>query len=131
MKLVAACAVTEDDQVTEDKNFSEAHHYRIYEINGGTAEFDKDVPNTAAKRASHGMAPANDIMDMMRPEGVQVLVAGAYGPNLPTVQAMFAVVLVPSGDPAKALELVAEHADEVEKAWNVGAWREVIDLRNA
>jgi predicted Fe-Mo cluster-binding NifX family protein len=127
MKLRIACAVDADERLVPEMAFIEAHHYRLYDVTSDDVSYDKNMDNTVVHEAQ-GAAPIDRVIEMLRPEGVQVLAACDFGGKKEVLQSAYALVTVPPGDADEAVKRIAQHAPAVETAWNAGAWRQAVDL---
>jgi predicted Fe-Mo cluster-binding NifX family protein len=130
-ELVLAVA-TDDGENLIDRHFGDAEFYYLYRIAPEGSEFIKSIAPREIKEDESlkdgDPAKAKGVAAFLRPEGVVVTAARAYGPNIKRIKQQFVCVLV-NGNVEEAVQTVMDNFSMINDEWGKGEDRNYLTLR--
>ena len=128
-KFIVACA-TDEGQRLINRHFGDAGRYDLYELTKNSAKFIRSIENSVPEEKGHAdPEKAQNVGGLLKPEGVQVLVSGQFGPNLKRVKRKFVPVILRIFEIEEALKLLEEHFDEIATQHGRGEEKNHIVIR--
>lgn len=126
MKLKFAFAVDKEEKF-KNSHFGDADHYIIYEVRNDKMEKVAVIENknrdhdesTVEQHKGKGRA----ITQVLKKEGVNVLVSRQFGKNIAIVSQSFIPVLVSNQQPDEAFDLLNKHVEMMREELNREAER--------
>lgn len=122
MTIRLAFAVNHN-QVFEQKQFSEAQQYLVYEWTADELLFREALPNPFAQtsRNNHSEAKRKQITELLQQHEVNALVSRQFGENIRKVNAFFVPVLVETSSPAQLIPVLKKQMRWIEEEWQQNA----------
>ena len=123
MKESVKIAFATDDGVHfHPGHFGDARGYFIFEVSAEGALKVEEIPNTSVEEQendSHGdVKKAKSITQLMKAQGVSVLVNRQFGPNIVRIRKQFVPVIISTDDLEKGVDLIRENIEKIQKALN-------------
>jgi len=132
MDSFIVAVATDDGKNLIDRHFGDADYYYLYRVSKEKQEFLKSVSkkfNEDESLKDGDPEKAKGISAFLKPFGVKVTAAKAYGPNIKRIKKHFVCVLA-NGNIQDALNKIQENFPEVEAEWEKGGERNYLTLRS-
>ncbi len=136
MEQLRAAFATDDGHTFTDGHFGDAKKYIIYSIQDGIAQRIGEIDNTTGPEQDHDhdhhhgdQKKAQGIGQLMKQNGIQVLVGKAFGPNIKRMNPKFVIVLMNDETIEQAAIRLSQHFDLLLERWNQGESRTHINLK--
>jgi predicted Fe-Mo cluster-binding NifX family protein len=129
MKLAIA---TNNGKSFIDKHFGDSEHYSIYELSSSEIKFVKIFNNTTEEDDPNIHADpkkARGVTEMLKNEGIQVVVAKVFGPNIKRIKKKFVCVLMNDEHISESLKILDQKKELIFKEWEKGEERDFINLK--
>ncbi|MDY6951568.1 MAG: NifB/NifX family molybdenum-iron cluster-binding protein [Thermodesulfobacteriota bacterium] len=124
MELLMGISTDDGEHMIND-HAGQAKYFDVYRLSDGEAQFLERRANSKYKgneALKHG-DPKKAQATMAALEGLHVLVAKTYGPNLPRLLKKLLCVVIRTKKVSDAVEVMKGHADVVWKAYEKGEAR--------
>lgn len=120
---------TNDGKQLFNGHFGEADYFDIYQINKEKVRFYKRVENKSGEEQGHGDPnKAKNIGAILKKENVHVMVSLKYGANIFRLLNQFSCARVQENDIVSLAMKIQEQLDLVEKNWNMGTSRKMLQF---
>ncbi len=130
MKKIRVAVATDDGKNLMGRHFGDAAFYEVFDLFSDRSDAVSRIENDTDEENGHAdPVKAKGVASLLKPQGVQVLVAKVFGPNLKRIRRHFVCVLTHLDDVDASLEQLREHRDAIEEAWDLGEERRHLDLR--
>ena len=137
MNLRVACA-TDDGQDLVNRHFGDAEAYLIYDVDDENFEQIKEISNSTEddhddETEEHAdPEKARSIKELLKEEGVQVLLSRQFGPNIKRVRKHFVPVVAKKFRLVDAVRMLKDNLDLVRHQWEKEEERKhiVLDGKN-
>ncbi len=122
------------DNFIEKKHFGDSDKFSIYEWDGNSFQFVKDVPNmfkSLEENNKHGSKEKGlAIIDFFKNEGVGILVSNQFGKNIKIINQSFLPVIVGELSIVDALLIIAENFNKLKQSYQKNSpENKLLDLR--
>ncbi len=126
-KLTIAIA-TDDGNNFMDRHFGDAQYYDIYRLDSEEAVLTHRLNNTTDEESDLHADPkkAGSISSLLLQEGVQVVEAKVFGPNIKRIKKKFVCVVIRNMTVSQSLEQLRQHYQELLAAWEDGEERRIL-----
>jgi predicted Fe-Mo cluster-binding NifX family protein len=113
-----------------DRHSGDAKYYDLYQINSSSANFIKRIENNTGKEERHAdPLKAKGISELLKKEGVQVMVAKCFGPNIKRIKSKFVCVMMNDDEIAISLKNLQKQINRIEETWEVGEERGYLNFK--
>jgi predicted Fe-Mo cluster-binding NifX family protein len=113
-----------------DRHSGDAKYYDLYQINSSSANFIKRIENNTGKEERHAdPLKAKGISELLKKEGVQVMVAKRFGPNIKRIKSKFVCVMMNDDEIAISLKNLQKQINRIEETWEVGEERGYLNFK--
>ncbi|MBN2637802.1 MAG: hypothetical protein JXR65_01795 [Bacteroidales bacterium] len=120
---------TNDGKHLVNDHFGEADYFDIYQINKEKVRFFKRIQNKSPEEQGHGDPnKAKNIGAILKKENVHVMVSLKYGANIFRMLNQFSCAKVHDNDIVLLAMKIQEQLDLVEKNWNMGENRKMLQF---
>ena len=121
--LILAIA-TDDEKHFIKRHFGDAESYLIYQLDEAGWIFLKKIGNSSEEETMHAdPVKAGSISEVLKDEGVQVLVSKAFGPNIKRMIKKFACILVHDKSIESGLDNLTQNYSAILEKWKQGPER--------
>ncbi len=123
---------TDDGKSYIDRHFGDALHYDIYKISESKATFIQRISNTTEEEDEEIHADpkkAGAITELLKDDGVQVVVSNVFGPNIKRIRKKFVCILMNDSAIKDSFTKIQDIIDKISSEWNRGKERDIINLR--
>jgi len=129
MKTWIAAFSTDDGKHFIDRHSGDAKYFDLYEINAST-KFIKRIENNTGKEEKHAdPMKAKGISELLKKEGVQVMVAKRFGPNINRIKSKFVCVMMNDSDIENSLKTLQQKLETIKKEWEAGEERSYLNFK--
>ena len=117
-----------------NRHFGDSNYYYIYEMSSSGVEFIKKIENTTEEDNEEIHADpikAKGVTQMLKTEGIEVVIAKIFGPNIKRIRKNFVCILMNDNDISDSIKKAHKNFDIILNEWNKGESRSHINLKIA
>ncbi len=113
-----------------DRHSGDAKYYDLYQINSSSANFIKRIENNTGKEERHAdPVKAKGISELLKKEGVQVMVSKRFGPNIKRIKSKFVCVMMNDPEIETSLKNLQQKLRHIQETWNAGEERGFLNFK--
>ncbi|UBM62902.1 dinitrogenase iron-molybdenum cofactor biosynthesis protein [Candidatus Sulfidibacterium hydrothermale] len=129
MEIIAAFS-TDDGKTYVDKHSGDARYFDLYKITPDGSQFLKRVINPPKEEKRHAdPEKAKGIAQLLKKEGVQVVVSKVFGPNIKRIRKQFVCIMMNDPEIAQSLSVLQQKTDLILSEWKAGEDRNVLNFK--
>jgi len=126
--MIVACA-TDNGVNFIDRHFGDALKYEIYQISEKDSIYLKSIINTSKEEDHDDPRKANNIIDLLLKENVEVGLTKVFGPNIEKLKLRLVPILISTNNIEEGLVKIREHFNDVSNAILLKDDRKYLDFR--
>ncbi|MBN2746048.1 MAG: NifB/NifX family molybdenum-iron cluster-binding protein [Bacteroidales bacterium] len=120
MSLQCAFSLDLENQFP-NAHFGDADFFVVYSCDSEKIEFRNKIPNPFKDKHSedtHGdQNKADGIIQLLKEEGINVLISRQFGPNIKRINKHFIPVMISAEDPEQVIQILKKHGHWIEEEW--------------
>jgi len=123
---------TDDGNSYMEKHFGDALHYDIYEVSQSESTFIKRISNTTEEEDEEIHADpkkAGAITELLKKDGVQVVVSKVFGPNIKRIRKKFVCIFMNDAKIKTSISKLQNMLENISSEWEKGEERNFLNLR--
>jgi len=130
MEIWIVAYATDNGKHFINRHSGDAKYFDLYQINATSVTFIKRIENSTGKEERHAdPVKAKGISQLLKNEGVRVMVAKQFGPNINRIKSKFVCVMMNNSDIENSLKHLQENLKLIQDTWQAGEERGYLNLK--